>query len=113
MGKAERDKGARGELMLRDVLRKHGWPRAERGAQRHGSPDSPDVRHGPVGVHFECKFVESLSPRAALGQACEDAGLGETPAVAWKKSKEPWVVVLHLGAFLDLLRELELRRLME
>ena len=49
MGKRERDRGKRGELMLRDVLRAAGWVNAERGQQRAGGADSPDVRGGPRG----------------------------------------------------------------
>jgi len=112
MARASRDKGKRGELMLRDVLRRHGWPGAERGQQRHGGPGSPDVRGGPAGVHFECKFVEALSARVALDQARADAGEGEIPIVAHKRSREPWVAILELDALLELLRERELGRLL-
>jgi len=99
--------------MLRDVLRRHGWASAERGQQRHGGPDSPDVRGGPAGVHLECKFVEALSARVALEQARADASHGEIPVVAWKRTREPWVAILDLDAVLELLRERELRRLLE
>lgn len=112
MGKAQRDKGKRGELMLRDVLREAGWGGAERGQQRHGGPESPDVRGGPAGVHFECKFVEALSARVALRQAAADAGVGEVPVVAWKRTREPWVAVLSLDDLLRLLREVELSRIL-
>jgi hypothetical protein len=112
MGKAQRDKGKRGELMLRDVLRAHGWASAERGQQRHGGPDSPDVRGGPAGVHLECKFVEALSARSALDQAKADAGVGEVAVVAWKRARAPWVAILDLDAVLELLRERELWRLL-
>lgn len=113
MGKAQRDKGKRGELMLRDVLRRHGWLGAERGQQRHGGPESPDVRGGPVGYHFECKFVEALNARSALDQAKVDAGAGEVAIVAHKRSGLPWTATLDLNQLLDLLRELELRRMLD
>lgn len=113
VGKAQRDKGKRGELLLRDVLRRAGWPHAERGQQRHGGPDSPDVRGGPKGVHFECKFVEALSTRVALDQARADAGPGEIPIVAHKRERRPWVAIMDLDDVLGLLYELEVRRITE
>ena len=113
MGNAQRDKGKRGELMLRDVLRQAGWLKAERGQQRHGGPESPDVRGGPVGVHFECKFVETLNVRKALTQADGDRAPGEFAVVAHKRSGEPWIASLFLGDLLGLLRELEVRRMMD
>ena len=112
MGKRERERGKRGELMLRDVLRAAGWPGAERGQQRAGGADSPDVRGGPVGVHFECKFVERLRARVALDQARADSGPGDVPIVAWKRAREPWVAILGLDDLLDLLREIELARIL-
>ena len=112
MGKAQRDRGKRGELLLRDVLREAGWPSAERGQQRAGGADSPDVRGGPEGVHFECKFTERLDARSALEQARGDAGPGRTPVVAHKRARAPWVAILDLDALLALLRELEMRRMM-
>ena len=113
VGKAQRDKGKRGELMLRDVLRRHGWLGAERGQQRHGGPESPDVRGGPKGYHFECKFVESLNARLALVQAQADAGADEVAIVAHKRSSQAWTATLDLDALLRLLRELELRRMLD
>ena len=113
MGKRERDKGKRGELMLRDVLRRHGWTDAERGQQRAGGADSPDVRGGPAGIHFECKFVEALSSLKALDQARADAPADAVPVVAHKRSRAPWLAILDLDALLGLLRELEARRMMD
>ena len=107
MSKRSRDKGKRGELLLRDVIRQHGWPGAERGQQRHGGPDSPDVRGGPPGYHFECKFTERLSASQALDQARGDAGPGEVPIVAHKSSRRPWLAILSLDDLLKILRELE------
>jgi len=113
MGKRERDKGKRVELLLRDKLREFGWAGAERGQQRHGGPDSPDVRYGPTGCHFECKGVESLRLTAAIRQAEADAGPGEAPIVVWKKSRAPWVAILPLDVLLALLCEHEARELLE
>lgn len=113
VGKAERDKGKRGELLLRDVLREHGWAKAERGQQRHGGPDSPDVRGGPKGFHFECKFVQALNVRKALEQAVDEAPPGDVAIVAHKREREGWTATLGLDDLLTLLRELEIRRTMD
>lgn len=103
-GRRSRDKGKRGELLFRDVLRAAGWPGAERGQQRAGGADAPDVRGGPQGVHFEVKFVEALSARRALDQAVADAEGGALPIVAWKTSRAPWVAILGMDDLLTLLR---------
>ena len=51
-----RNKGKRGELEWRDVIRSHGYE-ARRGQQFSGSPDSPDVvtdlpYHFEVGAYY-------------------------------------------------------------
>ncbi len=111
MSKHSRDRGKRGELLLRDVLRGAGWPAAERGQQRAGGADSPDVRGGPAEIHFECKFTERLDVRAALDQATADAPTGKIPVVAHKRNRHPWVAVLPLDDLLRLVRELEFARM--
>lgn len=65
MGKASRNKGARGELMWRDVCREQGF-NAERGCQlyQRGSEIADVV--GLPGIHQEIKFVERLNVRAAM-----------------------------------------------
>lgn len=107
MGKSQRDKGQRGELLLRDVLRSHGWTECERGQQRAGGGDSPDVRYGPKGVHFESKFAEQHRPWAAMTQATAECAPGEVPVVAMKRSRDDWLAVLTLEDFLRMVRELE------
>lgn len=122
-----RDKGKRGELAWRDVLRAAGWPAAERGQQRAGGADAPDVRGGPPGVHWEVKFVEALQARKALEQATRDSGSGRpeivegrhfsdfpspVPVVAWKTSRAPWVCILHAADLLRLLRVVEVARIL-
>ena len=62
-----RSKGQRGERQWRDEIRAAGW-QAERGQQRSGSPDSPDVKTD-MPIHFEVKAVEKLNLGAAVEQA--------------------------------------------
>jgi len=72
-------KGKRGERLLRDVFREHGFT-ARRGQQYAGGTDSPDVIVGELDwLHIECK-VGNCNMTDAVVQASRDA--------AWK----PWVV---------------------
>lgn len=90
MGKAQRDKGKRGELLWRNVCREHGFD-AERGGQSNGKVIADVI--GLPGIHQEVKFVEHLNLRAAMEQSVHDAK-GEIPIVAHKMSRKPWLVTL-------------------
>ena len=60
--------------------------------------------------------MDSSNPdnrRSALVQAAEDAGEGEVPIVAHKRSSQAWTATLDLDQLLTLLRELEVRRMMD
>ena len=102
MGKKERDKGKRGERLLRDLLRLNGYPEARRGQQFSGTETSADVV-GVPGLHIECKFVEKCNLRAALIQAESDNGASDDfPVVFHKKEREPWVTVLDSVDFMTI-----------
>ncbi len=95
MGKASRDKGARGERELASLLnRLFPWAHASRGQQHKGGPDSPDVAHKLFGLHFECKRTESVSIYADLEQACQDAGKDQIPVLAHRRNGHEWVFVI-------------------
>lgn len=103
-----RNKGKRGELELAAYLREHGFL-ARRGQQFKGSPESPDVL-GLPGHHVECKRVEALSLYNALAQAARDAGSDEIPLVAHRRNGRshhplPWVAILKLDDYLNLVQE--------
>lgn len=99
MGKAEREKGKRGERMLVRFLRDLGYE-CRRTAQYCGkSGDAADVV-GLPGLHIECKFVERLNVRQALKQAENDATVGNVPAVCHKTSREEWLVTMRLEDFM-------------
>lgn len=108
-----KQKGNRGERELAGILRQHGFSDARRGQQFQGSPDSPDVL-GLPGHHVECKYVAALQLYEALAQAQKDAGPGDTPLVAHrrvdshKKLALPWVAILLLDDYLDLVMRLNL-----
>lgn len=107
MGKINsRSKGARGERLWRDQLRDAGFC-AERGQQRSGSPDSPDVKCPSMpDVHFEVKHVEKLSIYDAIEQAERDA-VDLVPVVAHKRNRKPWLVTMLADDWFDLIKESE------
>lgn len=100
-----RDKGARFEREVAGILRENGWPDAERGQQHAGGPESPDVRHGPPGLHLECKHVESFNLWDAMEQAMRDAAKGVTPVVVYRKNGRKPVAILDFVAFLQMYRK--------
>lgn len=106
MGKASRDKGKRGELMLSRFLREHGYE-GRRTSQYCGQTgDAADVV-GLPGVHIECKFVERLNIHQAFLQAVHDAKAGLIPTLFHKRSHEEWLVTMRAEDFMSIYREWE------
>ena len=106
MGKANREKGKRGERMLARFLRDQGYD-CRRTTQYCGQTgDAADIV-GLPGLHIECKFVERLNVREALAQAGRDSKPGMIPVVFHKRSKEDWVVTLSAEDFMKIYREWE------
>jgi hypothetical protein len=101
-GLYSRQKGKRGERLVRDLFIAHGFV-SRRGQQFQGSPDSPDVVVPDLPwLHIESKFVEKLDLEKALEQAEKDAG--EKFAVVFhKKSRQDWVVSMTVENFFELL----------
>lgn len=104
MGKSQREKGARGERMFAALLRENGFE-AERGCQRSGGKDSPDVRTNMPDCHWEVKFVEKLNLHKAMEQSVNDAGENEMPLVAHKRSREEWLVTMRFTDFIKLFKK--------
>lgn len=103
-----RAKGARGELELAKYLQGYGFD-ARRGQQFKGGSDSPDVVSNALdalGFQVECKRVEAGNLYNWLEQAKRDAG-DKTGVVMHRRSDKPWVAILDLGDFLDLLQRLQ------
>ena len=100
-GKAARDKGKRRELEFVHIMNEAGFP-VRRGYVFQHEPDIV----GLEGFHAEIKGHESLNVRKALQQSIDDAEKRKDgiPILAWKKSREPWVVVLKLDDFIKLIR---------
>jgi len=97
-------KGKRGEREVAKLLSDHGYW-AERGQQRSGSPDSPDVKHDIEGVYIEVKFTEKFSVYAALTQAEKDCGEKDIPVVFHRRRHKPWVVVMDAHQWMDLVNK--------
>ena len=87
-------KGKRGERELSAVLRSMGFTEARRGQQFCGANGDADCV-GILGVHIECKRVESLNLNAAMEQAESDSQ-GDVPAVFHRRDRKPWLVTMRL-----------------
>lgn len=97
-----RAKGKRGELQLAHKLTELGYP-AERGQQRKGGEDSPDVLCPSLkGWHIECKLTatcQMFSPATLkdwMEQARRDCGGKRMPIVIhrWNGARDWWVLVM-------------------
>lgn len=93
-----RDKGARGERELANILKTYGYE-ARRGQQFCGANGDADVI-GLEGVHIEVKRTEKFKLYDALEQSERDARCGEMPIVITRRNKKPWVVCMRLDDFL-------------
>ena len=105
MGKSQRDKGARGERLWRDVCRAEGFGNVERGCQLFQTGKEIADVVGLPGIHQEVKFVERLNIRQAMEQSERDAAPGELPILAHKTSRKEWLVTMRAGDFFKLYRE--------
>ena len=87
------NKGKVGERAWRDQLRAMGFPKARRGRQYSGGPESPDVV-GIKGLHAEVKRVERLSIYEAMAQSIKDSG-DNIPYVAHRRNHKQWLVTVQ------------------
>jgi hypothetical protein len=100
-----RSKGARIERQVRDLFREHGFT-AERGQQRAGGADSPDVKVAELPkLHIEAKGVQKLNLDAAIAQAQRDAGAAKQWCVIHRKDKQPFRITMGPELFFALMRE--------
>ena len=95
-----RQKGARFERQLANLLKEHGYE-CRRGQQYCGSNGDADVV-GLDGIHIEAKAVERLNIHEAMNQAINDAREGELPAVFHKKNRQKILVTMTLEDWLEL-----------
>lgn len=103
MSRAQRDKGARGEREVIQLLKDHGWPNARRTSDGRAQSSRGDITAGPSCAHIEVKYVERLSVPQAVRQAQADAHPHDIPIVAHRSSRQQWLATLPLEDLLPLL----------
>lgn len=95
-----RDKGARGERELANLLRKKGYD-ARRGQQYCGANGDADVV-GLDGIHIEVKRTERFRPYEAMHQSLNDAREDELSTVFYRSNKRGWLVMMTMDEFMEL-----------
>lgn len=98
-----RQKGARAERELANVLKKYGYE-TRRGQQYSGANGDADVV-GLDKIHIECKRVERLNIDDAVAQSVRDARQCETPVVMHRKNHQPWLVTMRLDDWIKFYKE--------
>lgn len=96
-------KGSAGERELCALLQQTGL--AYRNDQRYvGGVDNPDIALQANGqtFHVECKRTEKLSLYEAYEQAERDANGHAVPVVMHRRSRKPWLCVMRLEDWLNL-----------
>ena len=92
MGKAQREKGKRGEREFASLCRSYGY-QARRGQQYAGANGDADVV-GLPGIHVEVKRVERLDLLGAMSQSKADAKGDELPIVAHRRNNAGWLITM-------------------
>lgn len=104
MGIKSKRKGNSGEREFLQLLQARGIE-AQRNDQKYiGGRGNPDVgaQIGNREFHFEVKRTEKFRLYEALSQAQRDAETDHMPVVAHRSNRRPWVVVLTLEDFLQI-----------
>ena len=104
MGRASQRKGRAGELELARILQGYGYDVQPGRVQSYG--EVPDLS-GLPGVHIKCKRNERLNVPEAMAQAVRDANRFQdgAPAVFFRRSRSPWLVVMKLEDWIRLYRK--------
>lgn len=106
-----RAKGCNGERALRDVFREAGFLKARRGQQFSGERGNPDVVIPEIpSLHCEVKFCQNTALYDWMAQAVSDSSGGgivesKLPVVCHRKKHSPWLAILRIEDFIQLLRE--------
>lgn len=100
-------KGSRGELMLRDVWRSHGYTDAHRSQQFSGKGESSaDLEGIDPNLHIECKVGYTFKTIYDwANQSASDAKEGQTWVVNCKMDRKKWLAVLDLDEFIELWKD--------
>ena len=107
MGRSSQAKGRRAEIELAQVLRAYGLPDACPGSPFNYGTQA-DVS-GVPGLHIECKRHERLEVCKWYEQAQQDAARMQDgkPVVIYRQNRKPWMILLSLHDFMDLVKEAE------
>ena len=107
MSKASRDKGKRGERLLRDVWRNHGYEDAHRSGQFSAKGESSaDIEGIDPKLHIECKVGYTYKTiYDFMDQAIRDAKENQIPVVNCKMDRKEWLCVMRLDDFIELWKE--------
>ena len=106
MGKAEREKGKRGEREVARMLRLLGFD-SHRSQQYCGKTGDADDVVGVDGYHIEVKRREKLSIMEWVRQTERDCNSEDIPVVVFRQNGEPWRVVLDAIDFFSLVKEVQ------
>lgn len=109
MGKASRDKGARGERAVATIYRERGID-CDRVPNSGGLATKGDLL-GVPGCHVEVKSAAALRILEWLRQCEAEAPAGQIPALHFRQclrsGSTGWYVAVPLGDFIDLLTRVE------
>lgn len=105
MGRASREKGKRGEREFVHALRALGID-ARRTQQFSGKAGDADVDSELEGIHWEVKRRTSIAATRFLEQADADRKENQSPVVAMREDRGPWMILLKLNDLETLARTL-------
>jgi Holliday junction resolvase len=105
MGRASREKGKRGEREFVHALRALGID-ARRTQQFSGKAGDADVDSELEGIHWEVKRRTSIAATRFLEQADADRKENQSPVVAMREDRGPWMILLKLDDLETLARTL-------
>lgn len=100
VGRAARNKGARGERQVRDIFRAFGFETVRRG---HVFDHESDVIGAP-GIHIEVKYQKTAKIWKWIGQAEMEAKIKNDgqPVIWFRKDFEPWRVIVPAKLFMEM-----------
>lgn len=110
MGKAEREKGKRGERHIVSLFHKNGYPDVYRTAQYRGNTGEAGDLEGIPHIHAEVKFQEKMHLYDWMSQAVHDAeaeGKGNMPTVFHKQNNKDVLVTMKFDDWIQLYKEYE------
>ena len=96
-----REKGARFERKLANILTDQYGIECRRGQQYCGANGDADVV-GLEGIHIEAKAVEKLNIYDAIDQSKRDAREGELPVVIHKRNRKEILVTMPFDSWMKM-----------